>query len=247
MTSRLALLRQGLSAAEALLDQFIHLVAKHPQTTFIGAHFGNNAEDVATVARWLDKYPNLVIDIDARISELGRQPYTARKFLIKYQDRVMFGTDTTCRRESYRTYYRFLETDDEYFDCAASHHLQGFWMIYGVFLPKDVLEKIYLKNASGCCTSATTSSRARRRSRIGWVASWMGSCLVSAPALAVQPDSPSNELDGVLGCMQQNEKPGCRHPQAGTRSKLGKAGHPRGSRQPVEFQVSGVSGLSSNP
>ena len=132
---------------EELLDAFIHAVAKHPRTTFIGAHFGNNAEDVAKVAQWLDKYPNLVIDIDARISELGRQPYTARKFLIKYQDRVMFGTDTTCRREAYRIYYRFLETDDEYFDCAASHHLQGFWMIYGVFLPKDVLEKIYCKNA----------------------------------------------------------------------------------------------------
>jgi hypothetical protein len=123
------------------------LVARNPKTTFIGAHFGCNAEDVATVASWLDKYPNLYIDIDARISELGRQPYTARKFFLKYQDRVMFGTDTTCKREAYRIYFRFLETDDEYFDCAASHHLQGFWMIYGVFLPKDVLEKLYYKNA----------------------------------------------------------------------------------------------------
>jgi len=59
----------------------------------------------------------------------------------------MFGTDTPPNRTSYRIYYRFLETDDEYFDCAASHHLQGFWMIYGVFLPRDVLEKIYLTNA----------------------------------------------------------------------------------------------------
>jgi predicted TIM-barrel fold metal-dependent hydrolase len=130
-----------------LLAQFIHLVAKNPKTTFIGAHFGNNAEDVATVAKWLDTYPNLYVDIDARISELGRQPYTARKFFLKYQDRVLFGTDTPPNRTSYRIYYRFLETDDEYFDCAASHHLQGFWMIYGVFLPKDVLEKIYNKNA----------------------------------------------------------------------------------------------------
>ena len=130
-----------------LIDAFIHAVAKNPKTTFIGAHFANNAEDVATVAKWLDTYPNLVLDIDARISELGRQPYTTRKFLIKYQDRVMFGTDTPCNRNAYRIYYRFLETDDEYFDCAASHHLQGFWMIYGVFLPKDVLEKIYLTNA----------------------------------------------------------------------------------------------------
>ena len=134
-------------ARQELLDQFHRVVARHPKTTFIGAHFGNNAEDLAGVARRLDQYPNLYIDIDARISELGRQPYSTRKFLIKYQDRVMFGTDTTPRREAFRIYYRFLETDDEYFDCAASHHRQGFWMIYGVFLPREVLEKLYVKNA----------------------------------------------------------------------------------------------------
>jgi len=122
-------------------------IARHPNTKFICAHFGNNPEDVATVAEWLDSYPNLYVDIDARISELGRQPYTARKFFLKYQDRVMFGTDTTPDREAYYMYYRFLETDDEYFDCASGHHRQGFWMIYGVFLPKDVLEKLYHKNA----------------------------------------------------------------------------------------------------
>jgi len=75
------------------------------------------------------------------------QPYTARKFFLKYQDRIMFGTDTTPRRDAYRMYYRFLETDDEYFDCASGHQGQGFWMIYGIFLPKDVLEKIYRTNA----------------------------------------------------------------------------------------------------
>jgi predicted TIM-barrel fold metal-dependent hydrolase len=132
---------------EELLKQFTSVLARHPKTTFIGAHFGNNVEDLAMVSEWLDAYPNLHVDIDARISELGRQPYTARKFLMKYQDRIMFGTDTTPRREAFRIYYRFLETDDEYFDCAESHHLQGFWMIYGVFLPKEVLEKIYYKNA----------------------------------------------------------------------------------------------------
>jgi predicted TIM-barrel fold metal-dependent hydrolase len=132
---------------EELLAQFTHVVAKHPKTSFIGAHFGNNAEDLATVAKWLDAYPNLNIDIDARISELGRQPYSTRRFILKYQDRVMFGTDTTPRRDAFRIYYRFLETDDEYFDCAASHHLQGFWRIYGIFLPRDVLAKVYHKNA----------------------------------------------------------------------------------------------------
>jgi predicted TIM-barrel fold metal-dependent hydrolase len=132
---------------EELLAQFIRVVEKHPRTNFIGAHFGNNVEDLATVGQWLERFPNLYVDIDARISELGRQPYTARDFFLKHQDRILFGTDTNPRREAFRIYYRFLETRDEYFDCAASHHLQGFWMIYGIDLPDGVLEKIYHKNA----------------------------------------------------------------------------------------------------
>jgi predicted TIM-barrel fold metal-dependent hydrolase len=132
---------------DELLAQRNRAIAKHPKTTFIGAHCGNNPEDLAAVASWLDKYPNFYVDIDARINELGRQPYSARRFLIKYQDRITFGTDTFPDREAYRMYFRFLETDDEYFDSAGGHHRQGFWMIYGVFLPKEVLEKIYYKNA----------------------------------------------------------------------------------------------------
>lgn len=132
---------------EELHAQRNRVIARHPNTTFIGAHCGNNPEDLATVGKWLDTYPNFFVDIDARINELGRQPYTARKFLIKYQDRIMFGTDTTPRANAYRIYYRFLETDDEYWDSAEGHHRQGFWMIYGVFLPPEVLEKIYRTNA----------------------------------------------------------------------------------------------------
>ena len=133
---------------EELLAQRNRAIDRHPKTTFIGAHFGNNPEDLATVGKWLDAYPNFYVDIDARISELGRQPYSARKFFIKYQDRIMFGTDTTPRADAYRLYYRFLESDDEYFDTAESHHRQGFWMIYGIFLPDQVLEKIYRSNAT---------------------------------------------------------------------------------------------------
>ncbi|HEV3080332.1 MAG TPA: amidohydrolase family protein [Gemmataceae bacterium] len=130
-----------------LHEQRNRVIARHPQTIFICAHFCNNPEDLATVGKWLDTYPNMITDIDARISELGRQPYSARRFLVKYQDRIMFGTDTTPKRDAYRIYYRFLETDDEYFDSAASHHRQGFWMIYGIFLPREVLAKIYHQNA----------------------------------------------------------------------------------------------------
>jgi predicted TIM-barrel fold metal-dependent hydrolase len=127
--------------------QRMRVIACHPNTTFICAHMANDGEDLAEVGRWLDAYPNMYVDIDARISELGRQPYSARRFFLKYQDRVLFGTDTAPSREAYRIYYRFLETDDEYFDPAGGHHRQGFWMIYGVFLPRDVLEKLYVRNA----------------------------------------------------------------------------------------------------
>lgn len=132
---------------EEILDQLYRVIARHPATTFVSTHMGNLAEDLGQVSKWLDAYPNMYVDIDARISELGRQPYTSRKFMIKYQDRVLFGTDTPCDAEAYRVYYRFLETDDEYIDPAASHHQQGRWMIYGLSLPDQVLEKIYNKNA----------------------------------------------------------------------------------------------------
>lgn len=132
---------------EDILQQRNHLLEKHPNTIFIGAHVANLAENLGRVSMWLEKYPNLYVEIGARISELGRQPYTCRKFMIKHQDRVLFGTDTPPDAEAYQVYYRFLETDDEYFDPARSHHLQGRWMIYGIHLPDEVLEKIYNKNA----------------------------------------------------------------------------------------------------
>ncbi|MDR3635456.1 MAG: carbohydrate-binding family 9-like protein [Isosphaeraceae bacterium] len=149
-----------------LLDQLHRVIAKHPATTFINTHFGNNAEDLAAVAENLDKYPNMYVDIDARISELGRQPYTARKFFLKYQDRILFGTDTPPNRDAYRIYYRFLETDDEYFDCSASHHLQGFWNIYGIFLPDAVLEKVYRTNAERILSGLTPQSPALKELRV---------------------------------------------------------------------------------
>lgn len=132
---------------EDILAQRNRVFAKHPDTIFIATHMANLPEELGRVSMWLEEYPNMYVDINARISELGRQPYTARKFMIKYQDRILFGTDTRPDVVAYRVYYRFLETDDEYIDPAPSHHLQGRWMIYGLYLPDDVLEKIYNKNA----------------------------------------------------------------------------------------------------
>jgi predicted TIM-barrel fold metal-dependent hydrolase len=132
---------------EEILAQLYRVIERHPNTIFVSTHMGNLAEDLGRVSMWLDKYSNMYVDIDARISELGRQPYTARKFMIRHQDRILFGTDTPPNADAYRVYYRFLETDDEYFDPSPSHHQQGRWMIYGIHLPDEVLEKIYNKNA----------------------------------------------------------------------------------------------------
>jgi predicted TIM-barrel fold metal-dependent hydrolase len=131
---------------DEILEQRNRVIARHPNTIFIGAHMGNLPEELGRVSMWLEKYPNFYVDIDARISELGRQPYTARRFMIQYQDRVLFGMDDAPNAEKYRGYFRFLETDDEYFESVPAGK-QGRWMIYGLYLPDEVLEKIYNKNA----------------------------------------------------------------------------------------------------
>jgi len=88
------------------------------------------------------------VDISARLGELGRQPYTARRFFLQYADRILFGVDSSPNVNTYRRYYRFLETDDEYFNYSGQEiPSQGRWQIYGLYLPDDVLEKVYYRNA----------------------------------------------------------------------------------------------------
>jgi predicted TIM-barrel fold metal-dependent hydrolase len=131
-----------------LLAAFLRVVKRHPNTTFISAHVASNAEDLAAVSQWLDDCPNLYVEIASRIAELGRQPFTARRFFIKYQDRVLFGTDGPWPVERVHLYWRFLETEDEYFPYSERPFPpQGFWNIYGVHLPDDVLRKVYHENA----------------------------------------------------------------------------------------------------
>jgi predicted TIM-barrel fold metal-dependent hydrolase len=142
-----------------LLEARNRVFARHPKTQFLVLHVGNFAEDLGNVAENLDKYPNMTVDIAARIGELGRQPRTARKFIDKYQDRVLFGTDATPHGDEfpqqvfndqlYEIYYRFLETDDEYFDYApAKVPPQGRWRIYGIELSDSVLKKVYYENSA---------------------------------------------------------------------------------------------------
>ncbi len=133
---------------ETVIHQFANLVRRHPHTTFIGAHVGCYAENLAWVSELLEACPNLYVDIAERIAELGRQPYTTRRFLIRHQDRVLFGTDQPAHPAVYRIYYRFLETDDEYFPYGIEEvPRQGRWRIYGVYLPDEALRKIYYENA----------------------------------------------------------------------------------------------------
>ena len=133
------------------------VVARHPNTQFVLAHVGC-AEDLGTVSEWLDQYTNLHVDFAARIGELGRQPRAARRFFERYQDRILFATDAipdapdfpqqTFCEDLYNIYYRFLETEDEYFDYSPARvPPQGRWRISGLGLPEQILKKVYSQNA----------------------------------------------------------------------------------------------------
>jgi len=133
---------------QSLLEARNRVIARHSDTQFIGAHIANNPENLSEVGEWLDRYPNLWIEPASRIAELGRQPYTARDFLVKYADRILFGTDGPFPEMRVRIYWRFFETRDESFDYSEKvPPPQGFWQIHGVGLPDEVLRKLYHENA----------------------------------------------------------------------------------------------------
>jgi predicted TIM-barrel fold metal-dependent hydrolase len=142
-----------------LLEARNRMFARHPKTTFVALHVGHNAEDLGYVSECLDRYPNMNVEIGARVGELGRQPRAARRFFDRYQDRILFGTDAiphgtdtpqqVFNQALYEIYFRFLETEDEYFDYApAPVPPQGRWRIYGVGLPEPILRKVYRDNAA---------------------------------------------------------------------------------------------------
>jgi predicted TIM-barrel fold metal-dependent hydrolase len=141
-----------------LQEERRRVMQRHPRTQFVCVHVADS-EDLAYVSECLDSHPNMHVDIAARIGELGRQPKTARRFFEKYQDRILFGTDAVpygvdfpqqvFGEELYEIYYRFLETDDEYFDYSPARvPPQGRWRIYGLELPEEILRKVYFENAA---------------------------------------------------------------------------------------------------
>jgi predicted TIM-barrel fold metal-dependent hydrolase len=131
---------------QKLLEERNHIVAKHPNTTFVALHVANWPENLAAVSEWLREYPNMYVELGARQAELGRQPRRAAKFFAEFQDRILFGTDSEPVPEVYANYFRWLETADEYFPYSG-YPGQGRWMIYGMELPDSILEKVYHKNA----------------------------------------------------------------------------------------------------
>ena len=141
-----------------LIEARNRMMARHPNTHFIVLHVGNYAENLQNVSENLDRFPHMCVDTAARIGELGRQPRASQKFFDKYQDRILFGTDAspnatdvpqqTFGDRLYEIYYRFFETNDEYFDYApAPKPPQGRWEISGLNLPDSILEKVYNGNA----------------------------------------------------------------------------------------------------
>lgn len=129
---------------EQIIEEQHNVFRKHKNTTFINAHFGWFANDLGKLGQLMDEMPNMYVEIGAIIAELGRQPRAAKAFFTKYQDRVLFGKDAY-NPEEYHTYFRVLETADEYFPYYKRYH--AFWRMYGLDLPDDVLKKLYYKNA----------------------------------------------------------------------------------------------------
>jgi predicted TIM-barrel fold metal-dependent hydrolase len=150
---------------EILMHGLQNVIARHPATTFIGAHVGCYAENLTYVGNMLDRFPNYYVDIGARIAELGRQPNTARRFFLRYADRILFGTDVPPNARYYRIYYRFLETTDDHFPYWApgDQPWQGRWFIHGLGLPESVLQRVYYRNAQKVLKLALDSGLDTRR------------------------------------------------------------------------------------
>ncbi len=129
---------------ETLIEEQHRLFRKNTKTTFIAAHFGWYPNDLTKLGQLLDEMPNVVVEFGAIIAELGRQPRMAKQFFTRYQDRILFGKDSWVPEE-YATYFRVLETEDEYFPYHKKYH--AFWAMYGMGLPDAILKKIYYKNA----------------------------------------------------------------------------------------------------
>ena len=134
----------GPPSIELVLEEQLNMFRRHPGTTFIAAHLAWLGHDLGRLGQLLDEMPNMNVGLGAVIYEPGRQPRFAREFFVEYQDRILMGKDSWAPDE-YPTYFRVLETADEYFPYYRRYH--AFWRMYGLDLPEEVLRKVYFENA----------------------------------------------------------------------------------------------------
>ncbi|MDH3734146.1 MAG: amidohydrolase family protein [Gemmatimonadota bacterium] len=136
--------QEGPPSWEELIGEQHQMFRNHPNTTFIAAHMGWLGNDLGRLGQLLDEIPNMNVGLGAVIYEPGRQPKFAREFFTEYQDRVFMGKDSWAPDE-YPTYFRVLESGDEYFPYYRKYH--AFWRMYGLDLADEVLRKVYYENA----------------------------------------------------------------------------------------------------
>ncbi len=151
--------REGFPSHEALLASRDRILEQHPRLTMIGAHLGSMAHDTDVIAERLDRYPNFNVDVAARIGDLSRQPRAkVRDFFIRYQDRILYGTDYELdrtdggvyteeeRRKHTEKAERMHRNNYRYFAGEGTVRISG-KDVPGLGLPRDVLEKFYHANA----------------------------------------------------------------------------------------------------
>jgi predicted TIM-barrel fold metal-dependent hydrolase len=124
-----------------LLAKRDRLLTRNTGTNFIFCHFSNQGHDLASLAQVLDRFPNMYVDVSARAYEIGRQPRSMAKFMARYQDRVLFGTDQGTGKQMYEAWWRLFESADEFMPGPS------WWRHYGLELPDQVLRKLYRENA----------------------------------------------------------------------------------------------------
>jgi hypothetical protein len=139
-----------LAARDHMLEQHLHL-------RLIGCHLASIEWSVAELARWLERFPQAVVEMSARISQLQVQTIAdrekVRQFMIRYQDRILYGTDTNLGSNSdptrrtadldrmWRDDWRYLVSDEWMESSKVNGKFQG------LKLPRPVIDKIYRENA----------------------------------------------------------------------------------------------------
>jgi predicted TIM-barrel fold metal-dependent hydrolase len=148
----------GSPGKEELLQARDKILARNPKLRLVGVHVGSNEEDLGALAKRLDTYPNFNIDVAARVNVFARlEPTVAREFLTRYQDRVIYGSDSVVLdekagdEESWRMINAAQEREWSFFATKDTITFGGggrqpVRQVAGLALPGKVLRKIFNEN-----------------------------------------------------------------------------------------------------